>query len=170
MKNFTPEYIAVITDDTITALNESKQWLPTLWHNTFGLPVHGPKPRKWRSIQHFCDCTDDEMLIDVASIPGLQEYTTTLMNYAGKRTYGRCNISKMLPDGIIAPHTDFGKSIEGYTRYHITLLNDTNAIFTSGDEEYVAKTGQVFSFNNRVIHSVRNNGTGIRYTLAVDLK
>ena len=86
---------------------------------------------------------------------------------------GRVIITRLLPGGKILPHTD-DRIIPGfceyYNRYHLALSESPDCVFTCGDEKYSPKRGQVFQFNNKLEHSVENNGDEPRLTLIVDLK
>lgn len=149
-----------------TVLDAWNCWMGTAIPGLYALPVHSPDPLAAQSIAKFCDNVDN---IKQNGFTLAETWIDWLSAFTGKHTLGRSNFSRLDVGSQFPLHTDQGNSIVGYTRYHITIHN-AGAEFHSGDEVLVASTGDVFSFNNHLPHKVVNNGTDVRYTLAIDLK
>lgn len=88
---------------------------------------------------------------------------------------GRVMINKIMPGGQIFPHADTPAHCEYYTRFHIVLYGQPGAILMCGDddnghEQIEMRTGDVFWFNNALMHSVINNSAEERISMVVDIR
>lgn len=93
-----------------------------------------------------------------------------LMHSVGGVRLGRVMITRLKPGGKILPHVDSGEHALYYDRYHITLQNSPGSVFKCGDEQVCMRPGEVWWFNNQVLHEVVNNSIDDRITTIVDIR
>lgn len=74
-----------------------------------------------------------------------------------------------LPGGAkILPHVDGHAMAEKAHRLHVSLSSSPSVVYKIDGRKFVMKYGHVYDFNNRVQHSVRNEGRGARINLFID--
>lgn len=88
---------------------------------------------------------------------------------------GRVMINKIMPGGQIFPHADSPEHCSYYTRFHIVLWGQPGAVLMCGDddnghEQMEMRTGDVFWFNNALMHSVINNSSEERISMVIDIR
>lgn len=83
---------------------------------------------------------------------------------------GRVLISRMAPGRVIAPHEDGGAVATYYTRYQLPLQNEPGSVFECSGERVQMRGGEVWWFNNKLMHSVVNNSATDRIAMVVDLR
>jgi hypothetical protein len=84
------------------------------------------------------------------------------------QAYGRVFMSRMKPGAKIFPHID--QDILHFARTHVALSEDKDQIFKCGDEVFSPKLGEIFWFDNSLLHSVENNSEIDRLTLVIDMQ
>jgi hypothetical protein len=92
----------------------------------------------------------------------------TLFDHVDGQAYGRVFISRLPPGAEIFPHIDV--DILHFARFHVALSHDLDQLFMCGDEIYSPKLGEIFWFNNSVMHSVINNSDKPRLSMIVDIQ
>lgn len=113
-------------------------------------------------------------------------------NYAQKKTYadlypslikwlnafvdrkngelGRVALVRLKPYSLVFRHFDDEQSLKGFDRYHV-VINSPHGSFMSVDEEEVTfQEGDVFFFENKVIHSAYNPHNQYRIHLIIDIR
>lgn len=81
----------------------------------------------------------------------------------------RGEISALLPDVKILPHTD-GKWFHKFShRIHVPLITNKDCMNVFEKEEIHFDTYSIFEINNRVVHHAYNKGTESRVHLIFDL-
>ena len=83
---------------------------------------------------------------------------------------GRIVIAKLKAGGIIDSHIDEGLYHKNYSRYHMVVDTNKEVVFTCLDEQQHMNEGSIWWFNNRVTHSVINNGITDRTHIVLDIK
>ena len=74
-----------------------------------------------------------------------------------------------LPGGAkILPHTDDHTMAAKAHRLHVALSQSPSVVYKIDNRKFTMDAGHVYDFNNRVRHSVRNEGRGARINLFVD--
>jgi hypothetical protein len=87
-----------------------------------------------------------------------------------KATYlGGVLITKIPPGGEVRPHDDRGswhaEAME--TKVYVALQSNPKCVNTCLDESLSMKTGEAWTFDNQLTHSVRNDGDEDRVTAIV---
>lgn len=110
----------------------------------------------------------DRSWMDV--LDGFKDTALTVMAMVKGSMLGRVMITRLAPGKGIAAHVDEGKYAEWYTRFHLILQGHPGTIFRAGNETVNMLTGQLWWFNNRIEHEVRNNSSEDRISLIVDVR
>lgn len=113
------------------------------------------------------ECNDTAIFKQMPEARGL---IFNLMAAVQGERLGRCIINKIKPGGRIYPHPDTAAHAEYYDRFHIVLQSGPGAIFICEDEQVNMQTGEVWWFNNRLMHEVVNNSADDRIHLVVDIR
>ena len=80
----------------------------------------------------------------------------------------RIQFARMKPGTKIQPHIDQSLMLVASHRVHIPLTSNAGVTFTIDDQNCHFEPGEVFELNNRVVHSVVNDGETDRIHLIVD--
>lgn len=96
-----------------------------------------------------------------------------LINYAihraGAQQLGRVLVVSLRPGGVVTPHADEGAYADFYERFHIVLKSEPGNIFRCEDETVEMKTGDLWCFNHKTEHEVRNMSDSNRIHLIIDM-
>ena len=84
-------------------------------------------------------------------------------------TLGRALLVRLAPDSVVYPHVDEGAYYRVRDRYHYVIDSPSGSILTAGDETVTMKSGELWWFDNKQLHSSRNDGSGWRIHLIFDL-
>lgn len=106
-------------------------------------------------------------------LPEARPLVFDLMRAVGAYELGRLLITKIPPGGQIMPHCDadgaYTDTADGH-RYHVVLQGLPGSLFGCEDETVNMRTGEVWFFNHRGKHWVKNNSADDRIHLLVDLR
>lgn len=96
-----------------------------------------------------------------------------VMNVTNSKTLGRVLITKLKPGANILPHSDEGIVCASYERFHIPLYSKNGNSFCAGVpngkfEDVHMSEGELWFFNNKAIHWLRNDSLEPRIHLIVD--
>jgi hypothetical protein len=80
----------------------------------------------------------------------------------------RLALVRLKPGVRIEPHIDAHDMAARAHRLHVSLSNSPSVVYKIGGRKLVMQLGHVYDFNNRVRHSVRNEGRSARTNLFVD--
>jgi len=72
---------------------------------------------------------------------------------------GRVLIVNLKSSGRVTKHIDQGTYADHYERFHIVLRSNQHCFLTSGNWVLNLQVGEVWWFNNKVLHSAENNST-----------
>lgn len=106
-------------------------------------------------------------------LPQVRNIVFDLMRATGAYELGRLLITKIPPGGQILPHSDAEGAYTDMSdgaRYHVVLQGLPGSIFGCGDETVNMRSGEVWHFNHREKHWVKNNSSDDRIHLLVDLR
>jgi len=82
---------------------------------------------------------------------------------------GRALLVRLAPSSIVYPHIDEGEYYRIRDRYHYVIDSPSGSVLTAGDEAMTMKAGELWWFDNKQMHSSRNDGSGWRVHLIFDL-
>ena len=77
----------------------------------------------------------------------------------GVKDLGRVLIVNLKATGQVTRHIDQGAYAEHYERFHLVLRSNPHCFLTSGNWVLNLQVGEVWWFNNKVLHSAENNST-----------
>jgi hypothetical protein len=80
---------------------------------------------------------------------------------------GWITIVSLPPGKEITPHPDEGEYCEHYNRFHIPLFTK-NSPMRVGNETFNMKEGELWTFNNQLVHSTKNDTDQERIHLIFD--
>ncbi len=80
----------------------------------------------------------------------------------------RIQFARMRPGTRIMPHIDQSMMLVAAHRVHVPLTTNPGVNFDIGDNQASFSPGEMYEFNNRVMHSVHNGGNTDRIHLIID--
>jgi aspartyl/asparaginyl beta-hydroxylase len=107
-----------------------------------------------------------------ASVLPFQPIVLDLMRRMGAYALDRCMVTRLRPGARIKPHADDqGDYVNApdRARFHVVLQGLPGSLYHNGEETVQMLSGQVWSFNPLLIHSVENNSADDRLHLIADL-
>lgn len=81
----------------------------------------------------------------------------------------KCMIANVRPGKQIPEHTDAAQSFTFSHRLHIPLVTNKDAVITVNGEDINMEVGTCYEVNNKLLHSVINNGNSDRIHLLFDI-
>jgi hypothetical protein len=93
-----------------------------------------------------------------------------LMARVAGEMLGGVLITRIPADHGIDPHIDIGWHVEYYDKFYLSLRSAPGAIFHCGDESINPAPGDLYHFDNRREHSVKNDSAEDRMTLIVCIR
>ncbi len=84
-------------------------------------------------------------------------------------TLGRAALVALLPKRRVYPHIDSGAYYRIRDRLHLVLRSIEGSPLSAGDETVVMREGELWAFNNKVIHWAENLSSDRRIHLIFDL-
>jgi hypothetical protein len=106
-------------------------------------------------------------------LPQFWPIVKSLMQRVDAYELGRVIISKVPPGGRVLPHADnIGAycDVSDRSRYHVILQGFPGNLYTTGDETVEMRTGEIWWFDARAMHSVHNQSTDDRIHMIVDVR
>ena len=103
-------------------------------------------------------------------LPALKRVCFDVMALVDGERLGGVLITRLPPYGKIAPHTDSGWHAEYYDKYYVPIKNEKGAVlgFECGDIN--PSVGDVWQFDNSVLHWVDNNTESERIAMIICIK
>lgn len=97
--------------------------------------------------------------------------TAILTGLAGRERgeLARVMLVRLKPQGRVFPHIDHGSYYARRDRYHLVVLSAHGSDMQCVDERAVFRTGEVWCFNNKVMHGASNSSGDWRIHLIFDL-
>ena len=108
-------------------------------------------------------------------LPAIQPVVHGLMAMCHGVELGNVLITRIRPGQRVLPHVDTGWAPEFYTaKFYVVLRGNAETVNLAGtgddEERVVMAPGSIWAFENRVTHSIENNGTSERISLIVTLR
>lgn len=119
---------------------------------------------------------NDTMLVQYDAwreLPEAHEVIFNLMRRYKAIALGRVIIARLPMGGTIKPHADdYGKYAlrDDGLRFHAVVQAAPGCVFHCGDEVIQTRTGEVWWFNHKQIHSAENNSADDRLHLLIDMQ
>lgn len=107
---------------------------------------------------------------EFAACPAARELVAEVLAAMEWTELGLVTVSRMAPRGAIAPHIDGGAYFDHYHRVHIPLQAAEGIAFVCEEETVEMGAGEVWCFDNKRVHSVRNASTTERLNLYFDAR
>lgn len=82
---------------------------------------------------------------------------------------GRVLIVRLVNEGDIPVHRDYGTYLELSRRHHLPIVTSENVTFSVQDHSVNMKEGELWEINNAKDHSVNNSGPSQRIHLIFDI-
>jgi hypothetical protein len=82
----------------------------------------------------------------------------------------RAKLARLPPGAEVYPHIDRGEYYRQRDRYHLVIDSPFASTLIAEDETATLKTGELWWFDNKVLHSASNNTPSPRIHLVFDLK
>lgn len=101
-------------------------------------------------------------------LPEAQSFFEALKNKIGHVEIGRALIVSLKPGGYITPHIDEGAYADYYERFHFVLYSHKTNLFSCGDDTVEMEMGELWNFNHKNTHWVRNESNMHRVHLIID--
>jgi len=83
---------------------------------------------------------------------------------------GRAKLARLPSGARVLPHVDRGEYYAFRDRYHLVVDSSGGSVLRAGDEEVSMRPAELWWFDNKAIHSVRNESPHPRTHLVFDLK
>ena len=112
----------------------------------------------------------DSVWYPAAKILPVKPIVYSLMNQVHGDRLGGVLITRIEPHRAIAEHADTGWHVEYYQKYYVSIEACPGAEFLCMGESLCPRVGDVWWFDNRKPHSVKNEGKGNRTTMIVCIK
>lgn len=108
-----------------------------------------------------------------SELPEARELVAEVVKLVGATKLGRVLITSLKPNGVIHPHADEGAVADHYERFHVVLKSESGNFFHSQvskfeTEHVFMKEGEVWWFNHKRPHWLKNNSECERIHLIVD--
>lgn len=81
----------------------------------------------------------------------------------------RALIVRLKPNGRVHPHIDQGLYYTLRDRYHFVLMSQAGSRLSSGDETVIMQQGEVWWFQNKLLHDAQNDSSDWRIHIIFDL-
>lgn len=107
------------------------------------------------------------------ALPALKPTIFSLMAMVDGEHLGGVLITRIPPGDGIEEHADKGWHVEFYDKFYLSIKSSPGSKFIcheKGIEELEPKQGEVWRFDNRLPHSVRNESNEDRITLIVCIR
>lgn len=105
------------------------------------------------------------------ALPAVQPIVFALMADHRGVELGNVLITRLPAGEAIGAHEDSGWAVEFYNRkFYVVLKSNARCVNACMDEEVCMRTGEIWEFENRVMHSVENMGASERVSLIVTLR
>ena len=91
-----------------------------------------------------------------------------LFSTSNKGILSRALLAKLVMGATVYPHIDIGAYYVCRDRYHL-VIQSSGSLMTINGIEYEWKEGELWKFNNKAIHSAKNNKPLDRIHLIFDI-
>ncbi len=123
-----------------------------------------------RSPKTFNDEHDSVWYPAYYALPEVNDIIFPLMHLVRGERLGGVIITTIAPGGSISAHADSGWHVDYYDKYYVQIESGPGAIFWAESAQFVPEPGEVYYFDNTVIHGVENRGQHTRTTLIICIR
>lgn len=170
----------LLTDIDVGPMLDALDARPELWdeitvrqeapgsphHDTRCIWLRGPREITLDSV------FNDLRSVDYLSMGELAEsvypLVAPILRQLGSTALGRVMIVELKPGGYIDAHEDQGKYAKTFSRFHLVLSSDPGNTFTCEGESVHMAPGELWWFNHRGEHKVRNDSATPRIHIIFD--
>lgn len=103
-------------------------------------------------------------------LPDAEDLFFELIHIERIKVLGRAFIVNLPPGGSVLPHWDSGEVCAYYDRYHFPLQSEEGNEFHCEKETIHMKPGELWWFDNKKTHWVKNNSSSDRIHLIIDAR
>ena len=135
-------------------------------HDTEAIWLRGPREITLQSVFNDTACFDYPALNTLAQ--PLIALFTPILQTIGSTRLGRVMIVALKPGGQIDAHEDTGRYAKAYSRFHLSLQSEPGNVFECDGEQVHMAPGELWWFNHRGQHTVRNESDQPRIHLIFD--
>ena len=82
---------------------------------------------------------------------------------------GHVRVTNLLAGCEVVPHVDVGEYCANRDRYHLVINSPQGTLFNAGDETVTMRENELWWFDNKAVHSVKNLSDVPRTHLIFDL-
>lgn len=118
----------------------------------------------------FNDAHDSVWYPAYYALPALRGIIFRLMRLVDGERLGGVLITRIPPGGGIALHTDAGWHVDHYDKFYLSLKSSPGAQFCCPDEDLHPRPGEIYRFDNRIPHWVKNESSEDRVTLIMCIR
>lgn len=137
-------------------------------HDTECIVLRGPKTVTIESV--FSDVEAD-WLPYIAALPELHAAVSKCVAQLGAVTkLGRVMVVNLKAGGAIDEHRDEGAYAEHYERFHLVLSSAPGNWFECGSTTRYLQPGELWQFNHRKLHRVKNCSAEDRIHIIIDAR
>jgi hypothetical protein len=146
----------------------------TLRQDTPGSPHHDTRciwlrgPREITLDSVFNDTKSFDYLSMGELAESVYPLVAPILRQLGSTLLGRVMIAELKPGGFIDPHEDQGQYAKKFSRFHLVLTSDLGNTFTVENESVHMAPGELWWFNHRGEHQVRNDSATPRVHIIFD--
>jgi hypothetical protein len=83
---------------------------------------------------------------------------------------GRIALVRLKPHSTVYRHFDSEPWLQGRNRYHLVIRSENGSYMTSGSETKLFKEGELFLFDNKVMHTAENRSSDWRIHAIFDMR
>jgi len=155
------------------ALVKTDRWNLNNLRTTYEGTVHGEVDDIWlrfnppsENVIDDCECIG----YDLEKFPQARPLIFELMRFVEGTRLGRVIITRLPPEGRIAPHKDEGAPATYYKRYQVVLSCPQGCTFRIEDENVQMSQGDIWWIDNSKEHEVVNLGNDDRIVMIVDIR
>lgn len=135
-------------------------------HDTQCIWLRGPREITLQSVFNDTACFDYPAMSQL--LTPLLHLVCPVLKLLDNTNLGRVMIVSLKPGGVIDPHEDQGHYAKSFSRFHLVLDSDAGNVFECDGEQVEMATGELWWFNHRGQHTVRNDSNKPRIHLIFD--
>jgi outer membrane protein assembly factor BamB len=154
-------------NDEVWLLDTARQQAIPVQRHTQSIFLRRGVRRRESNVQ-LNDVHESELTSVATRFPVIVDLISRLSAQLGG-TLGRALVVRLAPGSVVYPHVDKGAYYRLRDRYHYVIISPSGSILTVGDETVTMKAGELWWFDNKQLHSSRNEGPGWRVHLIFDL-
>jgi hypothetical protein len=118
----------------------------------------------------YSNIADEHDSVWLKDLPEAKKICRKVMAMVGGDRLGGVLITRLPVGGEIKPHTDSGWHAEYYNKYYVPIKNAEGSVFGFIDGVIDPNIGEVWKFDNSVLHWVSNNSDSERIAMIICIK